>query len=123
MERLIWVCLGSAVGGGLRYLLTAWALRLFGGGFPYGTLAVNLVGSLLIGLILALGDLSATVRVGLTVGLLGGFTTFSAFSFEALRLLQDGAWSAAALYVGTSVLGGIGACFLGWTLARMWAGG
>ena len=122
MERLLWVSLGSAVGGTLRYLLTAWTLRIFGGGFPYGTLAINLVGSLLIGLFLGLGNLSPTIRVGLTVGLLGGFTTFSAFSFETLRLLQDGSWGAALLYVAASVLGGVGACFLGWTLARNWLG-
>lgn len=123
MDRLIWVCIGSAVGGGIRYLLSNWTLRAFGAAFPYGTLAINVLGSFLIGLVLALDGLSAVLRVALTVGVLGGFTTFSAFSFETLRLLQDGAWGAAALYAGASLLGGLGACSLGWAIARIWLAG
>lgn len=120
MDRLIGVCLGSAAGGTIRYHLSDWTLRALGVGFPYGTLAINVLGSFLIGLVLAMDGLSTVLRVSLTVGFLGGFTTFSAFSFETLRLLQDGAWGAAILYVGASVLGGLGACWLGWALVRGW---
>lgn len=85
MDRLIGVCLGSAAGGTIRYHLSDWTLRALGVGFPYGTLAINVLGSFLIGLVLAMDGLSTVLRVSLTVGFLGGFTTFSAFSFETLR--------------------------------------
>ena len=99
------VCLGGAVGTGARYLLGGLAVRWLGGEFPYGTLLVNVIGSFLIGLVqeLALGAkvVPEHVRVVLAVGLLGGFTTYSAFAYESLRLVVAGSWTAAALYVGT----------------------
>jgi len=95
MSRFLWVCLGGAAGTAARYLISGWALDLLGAGFPWGTLAVNTIGSFLIGGIMHVGLsttwLSPTLRVALTTGVMGGFTTYSAFNYETLRLMEDGA--------------------------------
>lgn len=119
---MIWyVAAGSALGGVLRFLLVPWAQRYFAAGFPGGTLAVNVAGSLLIGLILRLatepGVIPPETRVFLTVGVCGGFTTFSAFSAESLELLQTGQWGRALIYIAASILLSIGAAALGWVAA------
>jgi CrcB protein len=98
----LWVALGSAAGGCLRFALGRWILVAAGDDFPYGTLAINLLGSFLIGLF-ATRLTSVPLRELLMVGLCGGFTTFSSFSLETLRLLQRGLPARAALYVGLSV--------------------
>ena len=105
---MLWyVALGSAVGGVSRYLVGGWVQRLSGGVFPWGTLVVNLTGSFLLGLIsryaLDSTALSAEVRGLLTIGLCGGYTTFSTFSYETARLLEDGDWVRAVLYIAASV--------------------
>lgn len=87
-------------GGGLaRYYLSGWVYTLLGRGFPYGTLVVNIIGAFFIGVIMELSlrstMLSDTLRIGLTVGLLGGLTTFSTFSYETYRLLEDGQFAVA----------------------------
>ncbi len=96
MERLAWVCLGSALGGGARYLLSQAALNLLGPAFPYGTLMVNVLGSFLIGLVMHVGLettlISPTVRIFLTTGVMGGMTTYSTFNYETLSLLTEGDW-------------------------------
>lgn len=120
MVQLIWICLGGAVGSGARYLLSIWLLALLGPGFPYGTLAVNVIGSFLLGLVMHLGleaqMLSPLVRMTLGIGVMGGFTTFSSFSFETMYLMHQGAWAVAMLNVGVSVVVCLAACFLGWGL-------
>ena len=105
--------LGSALGGGARLWVSTLAARGFGTGFPWGTLTANLVGCLLVGVLGALlappgrlHDLQE-LRVFLVVGLLGGFTTFSAFSLETILLAQRGQWGAAVGYVLVSVFGGL----------------
>lgn len=122
MERFLWVCLGSAVGGGARYLVSGWVLKALGPAFPYGTLAVNVVGSFLIAGLMYGGVekalISPTVRLALTVGVIGGFTTYSSFSYETMTQLQDGAWALALLNVLVTVIGCLVACALGWTAAR-----
>ena len=127
MERLAWVCLGGAAGSGARYLLAGWVQRLAGAGFPAGTLAVNLLGSFALGLLMPIGLrtdlLSPTVRVALATGLMGGFTTYSTFSYETMSLLQEGAWMAAALNVAATLLGCLAASFLGYGLAVRWIDG
>ncbi len=94
------VCLGGAVGTGARYLLGGLATPLARRRFPHGTLLVNVVGSFCIGLVqeLAFGSavLPENARVVLAVGVLGGFTTYSAFAYESLRLAAAGSWGAAA---------------------------
>lgn len=121
MERLFWVCTASALGGGARYLLSLWLFSLAGGGFPWGTLAVNLLGSFLIGGVMGAsllgGSLSELARLAVATGFLGGFTTLSALSYETLRMLQEELWGAAAMYIAVTVLGGLAACAFGWSLA------
>ena len=103
MERFLLICLGGAIGTGLRYVTATLAVRWLGVDFPYGTLIVNIVGSFLIGLIQEVGLTSSlipdTTRVFLTVGIMGGLTTYSSFSYETLRLAQLGAWTHAWLNV------------------------
>jgi CrcB protein len=127
MERLLWVCLGSAFGGGARYLVSGWTLDAFGASFPWGTLVVNLVGSFLLAALMFTGiestSLSPTVRLALTTGVMGGFTTYSTFSYETMRYLQDGAWGIAIANVLVTVLGCLAACLLGWAGARWLLGG
>jgi CrcB protein len=120
--RLVLICLGGALGTGLRYLVTGVAARGFGPAFPYGTLAVNVLGSFLIGLVqeIALTTLvpAPTVRLFLTVGVLGGFTTYSSFSYETVRLLEEGSWLRAGLNVGVTTVACLGACVLGLATGR-----
>lgn len=122
MEGLLWVCIGSGVGGGARHLISGWMLTTVGPTFPFGTLLVNVSGSFLLAALafvgLELGALPTAVRLGLTTGLLGGFTTYSTFSYESLRLLQQGSWGLAVLYLASTVGGGLAASLLGWSLAR-----
>jgi CrcB protein len=122
MERFLWICLGSAVGGGARYLVSGWALKAFGPAFPYGTLAVNLLGSFLLAGLMYAGVekavVSPTVRLALTVGVMGGFTTYSTFSYETMKQLQDGAWAMAITNVLVTVVGCLLACVLGWAGAK-----
>jgi CrcB protein len=122
MSRFLLVCLGGALGTGARYLLSGWTLKALGPAFPYGTLAVNVLGSLALGALMYVGTetaaLPATARVVLATGVLGGFTTYSSFSYETLRYLQDGAWTLAGLNVTVTVVGCLAACLLGWAGAR-----
>ena len=120
------ICLGGAVGTGARYLLGGLAIQWLGGEFPHGTLLVNVVGSFLVGLVqeLALGAavVPENVRLVLAVGLLGGFTTYSAFTYESLRLAAAGSWGSALLYVSLTTALCFGACLLGIAAARLAAG-
>ncbi|MBI1385854.1 MAG: fluoride efflux transporter CrcB [Rhizobiales bacterium] len=129
MKLIALVALGGAIGATGRYLVGLAAARLLGLGFPWGTLAVNVVGSAAMGLLigyltsrttLANEELEA-VRIFVATGVLGGFTTFSAFSLDAVNLLQRGETTAAILYVGCSVLFSIGALVAGLALARQMA--
>ena len=107
---LIAVC--GALGCLLRYFLSGWVYGLFGRGFPYGTYAVNVVGAFLIGFIMELGLRSTLIpvelRTGLTIGFLGGLTTFSTFSYETFKLLEDGE----LLYAGVNILASVATCVL-----------
>lgn len=96
MERLLLICLGGAIGTGLRYLASGLAARWLGADFPYGTLIVNVSGSFVIGLVQQVGTttllLPETARLFVTVGMMGGLTTYSAFSYETVRLIEFGSW-------------------------------
>lgn len=127
MERFLWVCLGSALGGGARYLTAQLAATLLGAAFPWGTLTVNVVGSFLIGLIMHVGLttelISPTMRLFLTTGVMGGLTTYSTFNYETLGFLQEGAWELGlANLLGTVVLC-LAAGVLGLAAGRAIAGG
>jgi CrcB protein len=120
---MLWyIAIGSAIGGVSRYLLGGLVQRLAGGTFPTGTLLINVTGSFLLGAILRYGvettTLTPEVRALLTVGICGGYTTFSTFSYEAVALLEDGEWTRAALYVALSVGLSLLATFLGFAAAR-----
>ena len=118
----LWVAVGGAIGAAARFAVAQWTGARWGWSFPWGTLAVNLTGSLAIGLLMTLliaRGLDPAYRPLLVTGLLGGYTTFSAFTFEALALLEARRWDAAALYVGGSVVLGLLATALGLGLGRL----
>ncbi len=118
--QVLLVALGGALGATLRYLVTSWVQQRVDF-FPWGTLVVNLLGSFLIGVVLELtvrGFLSSQARLFLAVGLLGGFTTFSSFSWETLALLEDGDVLPALLYAGGSLVVGIVLAWLGSVTVR-----
>lgn len=120
---MIWyVALGSAAGGVLRYMLGGWIQQRSGSSFPVQTLIINVTGSLLLGFLqryaLETTAISPEVRTMLTIGFCGGYTTFSTFSFESVRMLEDGDWRRAGLYVTLSVALSVGAAILGVAVAR-----
>jgi fluoride exporter len=117
----VWVGLGGLVGAVARFAVGKQAAERLGTAFPYGTLLVNVTGSLAIGLVVAFVLARVTDpawRLLLVAGFLGGYTTFSAFAFEAVALLQDGRWGRAVLYVLASNLIGLAACWGGLALGR-----
>jgi CrcB protein len=126
MSQFLWICFGGAIGTGARYLLGSWALRALGPGFPYGTLSVNVLGSFLVAVFMYLGVettvLTPGVRLVLTTGLMGGFTTYSAFSYETLKYLQEGAFGLAAANALVTTFGCLAACALGWATTRWFVG-
>ncbi|MFB0923026.1 MAG: fluoride efflux transporter CrcB [Alphaproteobacteria bacterium] len=123
MSMIIAIAIGGAAGAVGRHFVNIGMASLLGHGFPWGTLTVNVVGSLIMGLLVHLMAVSWTVspemRALLTVGGLGAFTTFSTFSLDAVVLYERGAIGAAAIYVIVSVVAAIGALFLGLRLGRM----
>ena len=121
--RLLLVAAGGALGSSLRYLVGVAAISWLGLGFPWGTLIVNLVGSFLIGLIqhialegLAIGE---ETRLFLVTGVMGGLTTYSAFSYETVRLAQTGVWAHAAVNVVVTTAACLALCYLGIVTGRM----
>lgn len=116
------VFLGAGLGGALRHGVNMLAARMLGTGFPLGTLAVNVVGSFAMGFLAGYwalkSGLSQPLRLFLTTGMLGGFTTFSAFSLDAALLWEEGRPAVAGLYVAASVAGAVAALFLGLWLVR-----
>lgn len=119
MHPLIPVMAGGAIGAAARYLAaTTLGVR---GGWPLGTFAVNLAGGFLMGLLAALvlrGAASEPMRLFAGVGILGGFTTFSAFSLEGFQMVERGQWGLAAAYAAASVIGSIAALAIGYGVAR-----
>ncbi len=121
MLPLLYVMVGGAVGSGARYLTGRAMLSLLGPDYPFGTLAVNLIGGLLMGVlvgVLARTTASETWRLLLGVGVLGGFTTFSAFSLDVVTMIERGAIGVAFGYVLVSVIGSVAALFAGLSAVR-----
>ena len=120
IQTLAYVALGGAVGASARYLAGVAAIRVMGPGVPWGTLTVNVVGSFVMGaVVVLLAHLSATrFAPFLMTGVLGGFTTFSAFSLDAVTLWERGAVTQAAVYTGASVVLSLTALIGGLALAR-----
>lgn len=122
-QTILLISAGAALGANARYFLSAWAAARWGAAFPYGTLIINLLGSLGIGVILGLAAARPAVgpawQLLLVTGLMGGFTTFSTFSFDTYRLLSQGRPLAALLNVLASVGLGLLATVLGVALTRL----
>lgn len=122
MQHYLAIALGGALGSVLRFALNETVSERFGRAFPWGTLGINVIGSFLIGVLAILlverWDVSPVIRLGLMVGLLGGFTTFSSFSLEVVNLMHNGAFLRAFGYVLASVTVCVAAAALGMGLAR-----
>lgn len=116
------VFVGAGIGGALRHAVNLAAARLFGYGFPFGTIIVNIVGSFLMGLMAGYfayrTGLSQHVRLFLTTGILGGFTTFSAFSLDAALLIERNSYRIAGSYMVASVAASVAALFFGLVVFR-----
>lgn len=122
MRLLLLACLGGAIGSGARYLMNVGVGRWLGAGFPWATLSVNVIGSFLMGLLIEAIALrfngSPELRTFLATGILGGFTTFSAFSLEVALMLENGETASAAMYIAASVVLSVLALFAGLHIAR-----
>jgi len=130
VTRFLLICLGGAVGTAARYGVGGLAVRWWGTEFPYGTLIVNITGSFLIGLIQQVGlttlAIPETLRLTLTIGVMGGYTTYSSFSYETLRLVEEGSWLYATANVVLTTVLCLAVCTLGLALGRSvvgWKGG
>ena len=126
MSRLLLVCLGGALGSGLRFVISGALARALGPGFPYGTLAVNLAGSFVIGLVQEIGAtsllISDSARLFLATGVMGGLTTYSAFSYETVRLVEASAWYQAWVNVIATTALCLLCCVLGIAAGRLAVG-
>jgi CrcB protein len=121
MRVLLLIGTGSFIGGIFRYLLSKFIQARFFTHFPFGTLGVNITGCFVIGLVFALSErstVSSDVRTFLATGICGGFTTFSAFSNETYILLRDGQSLSAIVYITVSVVLGVCATFIGYSLLK-----
>ena len=122
-SALVAVTLGGGLGAALRYIVSGAVYRIAGTDFPYGTLAVNLLGSLFLGWLMEASEMrisiDPTLRLFLGVGLCGGFTTFSTFSYETMRLLSSGSLAAAMVNIGASVLLCVLGVYFGMLIARV----
>lgn len=121
-----WVFLGGGVGSALRYLISWAVVRIEGGSWPYATLAVNVLGSFLLAVLLRWflehDDPVIGLRLALTTGMMGGFTTYSTFNFEVLGLLQDGHYGRAGFYAGLTAFSCLLAGGLGLSVVRYFVG-
>ncbi len=122
MTTVLYAALGGAIGASLRYGVNVASLAMFGTGFPWGTAFVNVAGSLVMGALVAImsdvWDTSLQMRVFLTTGVLGGFTTFSAFSMDFATLYERKEYALALAYAGGTVVLSLVAVFAGMWLAR-----
>jgi CrcB protein len=122
MKTTLLIGLGSFIGGSGRYLISKLIQSNLTSVFPFGTFAVNIVGCFLIGSVLGYSsknELDTEWQLFLTTGILGGFTTFSAFSMESINMLRDGHTSPALIYIALSICVGLIATLVGYSLLRM----
>jgi fluoride exporter len=121
MERFFWICFAGAAGTGTRYVIAVWSAQRLGSAFPFGTLIVNLAGCFAIAALMHAAltvGWSPTTRAALTIGFIGGFTTYSSFNYETMRLFEESAPLTAAVNVTLTVLGGWISGWLGLMAAR-----
>ena len=112
MDKFLWISIGAVLGANLRYWVGDWAAQRFGSGFPYGTLLVNLSGSFLLGLIVSMSMenfiIDPRLRLLLTIGFLGSYTTFSTYAYESIALISQGQWGLGLFnLLGSSLIGGL----------------
>ena len=122
MEKILAIGLGGAIGAIGRYVISGWIYAKWEGMFPLGTFIVNIVGSFALGFLIIFFDerltISPTIKVMITIGILGSFTTFSTFSVETLKLIELSLWRDAALNLILSVFSGLISAYLGIILAK-----
>jgi len=125
--QILYISIAGVLGTLSRYGLSTLTQRLTGAGFPFGTLTVNVLGSFLIGFIMQLGlstdVIPRSLRVAATIGFMGAFTTFSTFSYETVKYLQDGAWLLAGLNIILNLALCLSGTMLGMALGKVTAGG
>jgi CrcB protein len=123
ISMIFWAALGSGIGGAARFLIGGFFEKQTANIFPWATFTVNLTGSLIIGILYALSQktkaISPEISVFLITGICGGFTTFSAFSMDNFRLIQQGEYGIAMLYVGGSIIAGLFFLWLGMGLTKI----
>lgn len=112
MDKFLWISIGAVLGANLRYWVGDWAAQRYGSGFPYGTLLVNLSGSFLLGLIVSMSMenfiIDPRLRLLLTIGFLGSYTTFSTYAYESITLISQGQWGLGLFnLLGSSLLGAL----------------
>ncbi len=112
MEKVLWISLGAVLGANLRYWVGDWVAQRYGSGFPYGTLLINLSGSFLLGLIVSMSMenfiIDPRLRLLLTIGFLGSYTTFSTYAYESIALISQGQWGLGLFnLLGSSLLGAL----------------
>lgn len=120
LRTLLFIGIGGAAGSIFRWFISQWTVSLLGSGFPWGTFIVNFIGCLLIGLIIQVTDrsgISAEWRLLLATGFCGGFTTFSAYALENLRMLESGNYQGFLIYALGSVAAGVVGIFAGIKIA------
>ncbi len=124
---ILLIAVFGAVGAVGRYTVSGWACRAFGESFPFGTMAVNLIGCFLLGAVAHIGQntelIPPSYRPAITVGMLGAFTTFSTFGYETLRQLQEGLWQAGLTNIAANVVFGLLLVWIGIETARYLVGG
>lgn len=117
------VCLGGAIGTGARYATALWAASALGTTFPFGTLIVNVAGSFVLGFLMHIAAsselLAPDLRLMLTTGVMGGFTTYSTFNYETTQYFRESAWAAGVLNIAATVIGCLIAGLAGLALARL----
>jgi len=122
LDKVVWVSLGAVIGANARYFLGLWAAERFGTAFPYGTLIINLTGSLILGFFLTLATQRALVdpryRLLIAVGFCGSYTTFSTYTYESINLMLSGSWWLGLLNLLGSTALGLSAVGLGIFLGR-----
>jgi CrcB protein len=121
VREILWVGVGGFLGANARYLIGAWVGSRMGSAFPYGTLVINISGSFILGVIMGLVDartLSPTFRLAAGVGFVGAYTTFSTFTYETMRLAEDGSSLLAVVNVVGSLLAGLAATIAGLAAGR-----
>lgn len=123
IKDFVWVCVGGACGSGLRFAVTSWTLARYGPTFPYGTLLVNIVGSLILACIFQVSRnatwLSPTMQFALGSGVMGGLTTYSTFNLEMVRYVQEGQMRMALVYGAATIVACLLAGAAGLALGRL----